>query len=69
MKARKDSPKLIMGKDIGFEQFLDFLSMAIVRRFYGKTVSRNSLQQWITTNWEALFGYAPISTRCCKGGS
>ena len=44
MRARKDSPKLIVGTYIDFDQILEFLTKALVGRFYGKIVSRSALQ-------------------------
>ena len=60
MRARKDRPKLIVGKDIGIEQIPKILNQALVRRFWARTVSRDSLQHWIVVNWDALLGYTLV---------
>ena len=60
MQAKKGSPKLIVGKDINFEQIPEFFTQALVGGFSVNTNSRTSLQHWITVNWSSLLGYEPI---------
>ena len=57
IRLKKTCAELIVGKYIQIEQIPEYLKLALIGRFYGKTLGRDTLLQWMESNWTERMGY------------
>ena len=59
-KVKKHATELIVGKDIMLSEVPEYLSLALVGRFYGKIVDEDALQRWMEENWNPHLWQLPM---------
>ena len=54
---KKTPPELPVGRDIQIGEIPEYLNLAIVGRFYGKSPGSAALKNWMEDNWNPVLGY------------
>ena len=50
-KGKKHAASLVVGQDISLTEIPNYLSLALVGRFCGKTIDEAALRRWMEENW------------------
>ena len=57
--AKKTPPELSVERDIQIGEIPEYLNLAIIGRFCGKTPGSAALKNWMEDNWKPVLGYTP----------
>ena len=60
-KVKKSAAELIVGKDISLSEVLEYLFLALVERFCGKTIEEDALRRWMEVNWNPFATASNVS--------